>query len=287
MNRPTGPKQNLDELPSMVPDRDEIASRQRSLKSSKPKLTGSTPAKAPKAVRTGLLWFWVILLVIGNLGLGWLCYQFYGQLKQSDSDRAILTARVEAMEKQMSATDENLVMNATTLQTHFTNIMSEIRKLWDVTNKRNKAWIQTNQEDIKNIIEGNKQADNQLQDILNQLNPLKEQLTTQQASLTGLQSVDKQTEANLNTLKTNLAQLQKQYETIGSRLDELALGQQLLSDQSQLEPRIASLEEKTKSMNLDLESISTSRTQVNARLVSLQNQIKSLEQQLLQLKGTP
>ncbi|AJQ94524.1 hypothetical protein [Gynuella sunshinyii] len=286
MNRPSGPKQNMDELPSLVPDRDEIVSRQRSLKSSRSK-PGQAAKPADKKTGTGFLWFWVVLLITVNTGLGWWCFQLYSKLEQAGSDRAILTARVEAMEQQMSATDENLVLNETSLQNRFSNIMAEIRKLWDVSNKRNKAWIQTNQEDIKNIIEGNKQADKSLTAILEQLAPLKEQLNTQQTTVVDLQSLSQEAKIGLEALKKNLNDLQKQYEAANARMDELALGQQLLSDQSQLEPRISSLEQKEKSMSLDLESISTSRTQVSARLVSLQNQIKALEQQILELKGTP
>ncbi|WP_428239798.1 hypothetical protein [Gynuella sp.] len=283
MNRPSGPKQNMDELPSLVPDRDEIVSRQRSLKSSKSK-PGQATKSVDKKTGTGFLWFWVIFLIAVNVGLGWWCFQFYSQLEQARSDRAILAARVEAMEQQMSATDENLVLNETSLQNRFSNIMSEIRKLWDVSNKRNKAWIQTNQEDIKNIIDGNKQADKSLTAILEQLAPLKEQLSAQQ---TTVESLSQEAKTGLETLKKNLNDLQRQYEAANARIDELALGQQLLSDQSQLEPRISSLEQKEQSMSLDLESISTSRTQVSARLVSLQNQIKALEQQILELKTTP
>ncbi|MEQ9002113.1 MAG: hypothetical protein RIE74_00960, partial [Pseudomonadales bacterium] len=96
--------------------------------------------------------------LVGNLGLavlaagllvaGWFIAEQYQQLQESDRSLADARARIEVMEDRLRTTDEALTETGANTSEQINFWESEIRKLWAVTNDRNKKWIEDNQKAI-------------------------------------------------------------------------------------------------------------------------------------------
>lgn len=68
-----------------------------------------------------------------------------------DNQFGASSEELEKIASQLSATDESLNQSSGKISDTLALHDSEIRKLWDVSNKRNKDWIQKNQSDIDKI----------------------------------------------------------------------------------------------------------------------------------------
>jgi hypothetical protein len=137
------------DLPRMVPDRDDIRSRNvRANPERKPAVE-----KKPNAVQSKSHTSWVValFLIVAGIAIGYLALQQYSavQLLNSYEERLMLAdERIVRLEQSLTQTDESVSMNGTAINAQFKAIkvetdmqMDEIRKLWDVSNVRNRAWI--------------------------------------------------------------------------------------------------------------------------------------------------
>ncbi|QJX02086.1 hypothetical protein HML84_07895 [Alcanivorax sp. IO_7] len=90
------------------------------------------------------------------------CTYFYREISrlqgQMETRMGMSSEQLENLQARLSATDESLDQSAgklrDTLSTHSKAIDTngaEIRKLWDVSNKRNKAWIEENQKNLASV----------------------------------------------------------------------------------------------------------------------------------------
>ena len=91
------------------------------------------------------------VLIIGLAAAGWFILT---QQERLDSNQRTLdeaATRLQALEDRLRLTDETLSESDadTTEQIAFWD--SEIRKLWDVSNKRNRGWIETNRANIAKL----------------------------------------------------------------------------------------------------------------------------------------
>src|SRR5690554_6254938 len=140
------PSNDINDLPRMVPDRDDIARRKRT--------TPPPPPPSPKRDSNGgdddggSSWLIYVLLLILASGLGYLGYdgwQTRASLQEAQRQLVTTNTRLIELESQLSATDESLSLNESAIQSKLNNILSEIRKLWDVADARNRDWIRENQ----------------------------------------------------------------------------------------------------------------------------------------------
>src|SRR5690606_7984960 len=80
---------------------------------------------------------------------------FYRQMQhmqaQLDATLDQSSQQLGSLASQLSATDETLNQSSDKVRDMLAVHESEIRKLWDVSNKRNKDWIQTNQAAISKL----------------------------------------------------------------------------------------------------------------------------------------
>lgn len=94
-----------------------------------------------------MIGFTLVLAVLaaGLAVAGWFIANQHRMLTEEQERLADAYASIDALEERLSMTDQ--VMSETGAQTgEQINLWeSEIRKLWDVSNKRNKGWIQDNQ----------------------------------------------------------------------------------------------------------------------------------------------
>ncbi len=133
---------------------------------------------------------------------------------------------------------------------------SEIRKLWDVSNKRNKSWIEENQQQL--TAHGNR-----LDEMTSTLDALKA-TTSQHEELLGSQQ----------EIISRLASLDERVGEVTSRQRELtdrvnSMAQNLNSLDSRLEKRVAANAQA-------VEAIDAWRLQVNGRLTRFQDRLDAL-----------
>ncbi len=244
---------SMQELPKMVPDREDIASRRKAPPEER------KPSKPPTPEKPLMLW---LLLLVFAVVLGfvvWQNFQLTLRLDETTQNLQLSDARISVMEGQLSATDENLVMNESNIKIQLTNHMSEIRKLWDVTNKRNKVWIEDNQAAIA-ALQTDVEAKNKT--LINTLAGVEKDAKGLAATVKtiedGVQALEQQTEQlakqsaadqlamakvkvrlsdidtalkQLDVFAKQLASFEKRWSTLDPRFDELTLSQTLLVDQ--------------------------------------------------------
>lgn len=298
---PNDPGSPMNDLPKMVPDREDIVKRRKNVLEEK--VPSATDSRTP---------IWLVIIVFAIAGssafLYWQNFQLSIKLDNASQELSLSNARISALEGQLSATGENLVVNESNIKAQFSNHMSEIRKLWDVTNKRNKVWIQDNQAAVKQLKNDTSVLQKEVSrvdtEVQKKLGTVTQDMVAfgvvTESATSDIKDLTIQTgsmAAVINAAESDLTKLQSRLVTVGSKVDELSLAQSLLSDQvrsqdlSGVEGRIQTETQKidalTQKVNVDqnevsqdIESINTHRLQINQRLSSLQEQLTVLENKL-------
>ena len=238
------------EIPMMVPDRDDIAAR----RGATAKAGGQPPAPAK---RSSLLLFGLsyLLLLTGLVAVGYYQWQ-HNRLLQGQI--AQLQTQTERMTQQLTVTDESFVNNEAALRAQMSTMMSEIRKLWDVANKRNKQWINDNQTSLA------EQA-KQFEQLNTTLTQLKQQLTT---------ATDEQNShtQQLSEMQTQLQQAQTQLQRLAQQdVHEKVLTLSVV--QEDIEAQQITLQQKVADIARSIEAINASRVEFAKRLSALQQQL--------------
>lgn len=254
----------------------------------------------------GLLWGAVIALVAGVGGLYYQNTQLNQSLKLQSSQFNQAINRVQALEDELTATGRDLSKSGATLESRIQTSESEIRKLWDLSNKRNRSDIESNSQAIASI---KNQLDTALSDVKNLHSILKDESATrtlmlstlkteqellstkveaQQATLTEHVSTQQQllTQQVATEIKAREA-LKLELESKLSSLDgQLAT---LLAQQSNLKTQLANIEAKkaqspTQDMSktlqehqLRLDSIDASRRQLTSNVTRLNTDVSNLQ----------
>ena len=106
------------------------------------------PRRASLGARTGLL----LTLVVLMAGLGISAWFMVDQSRKIDNLELVLTSAVstiDSLQQRVRATDENISAAGSDVSHALDFWESEVRKLWDISNKRNKNWIEQNQGAVK------------------------------------------------------------------------------------------------------------------------------------------
>ena len=310
---------SMQELPKMVPDREDIASRRKA----PPEERKPT---VPVQKKPMMLWLFVLVLALVLGFVVWQNFQLTLRLNETNQNLLLSNARIGVMEGQLSATDENLVMNESNIKIQLTNQMSEIRKLWDVTNKRNKVWIEDNQAAIAALtsdvetknksllaslsaVEKDAEASAATSKVLGanvtslegQTSAIEQQSTSNQVALAKLTTRFNELDITLKQLATltkQMADFEKRWTTLDPRFDELTLSQTLLSDQvrsmnfaqrmadintllGKQQTAINSADQKTK---LKLDEMGKDIASFNAYRLQVNERLTGLQAQLIALE---
>jgi len=196
------------------------------------------------------------ILVAGLVASGWFVANQYQQLREAERALAEADRRLVRLEERLQMTDQTMSDSGDEVQDQLGFWESEIRKVWDVANKRNKNWIVANQGKLK------RQAD---------------QLATIEASLVSLKSsVSRHDQAfgqqreMLDQLAAVDLQLRQVAEQQRRMTDQLNVARQgFASLESGLERRVANNEEA-------VEAIDAYRVQLNNRLNDVRRRMDTL-----------
>ena len=103
----------------------------------------------------------LVLLFVATAAAGWFIFVQQERLEQNQAELADAAGRIHALEERLRMTDEWLTESDADTDEQLNFWESEIRKLWDLSNKRNRGWIETNQANIRQLTAsmGNAQRD--------------------------------------------------------------------------------------------------------------------------------
>ena len=210
----------------------------------------------------------MLALVIAGFGIGgWFVFNQQRQLLASERDQAETEDRLERLEARARATDETMTEAGEETNEQLNFWESEIRKVWDIANKRNKKWIQDNQGAIASH---------------------RSTLSSVEASLADLRSA----------VSRNDTQLQQQGEIIERLSDVQEQVRTLVRQQRDLVDKVntshqvvatlkASIEGRVQKIEEAISAIDGSRRQTGAQWTRLRDRLDALEQQLEESGGTP
>lgn len=196
------------------------------------------------------------ILVAGLVVAGWFVANQHQQLREAQRLLGEADQRLIRLEERLQMTDQTMSAAGDEVQDQLGFWEDEIRKVWDIANKRNKDWINENQGNLKRH---------------------SERLAAIDSALTGLKSTvsrqDKafsQQTAMLDQLAALELQLRKVAEQQRRVTDQLNVARQgFASLESGLERRVANNEEA-------VEAIDAYRLQLNNRLNGLRNRMETL-----------
>ena len=110
----------------------------------------TAPRPASGGGGSGLWIAATVALLLITLGMGAFMYQELSAVRaQMDTRISESSEQLGSLASQLSATDESLSQSSGKVEERLALHMSEIRKLWDVTNVRNRRWIEENQKALK------------------------------------------------------------------------------------------------------------------------------------------
>tara|TARA_Y100000996_G_scaffold106486_1_gene78209 strand:- start:410 stop:1105 length:696 start_codon:yes stop_codon:yes gene_type:complete len=207
----------------------------------KPVRSEAVSNRGQRRVKGGSMLFSSTITIVNTIGIVLLGLWFFNTSGSQQQAGKSFIERISMLEEnistQSSKVDDLIETNSQDLK--FIN--KEIRKLWDLSNKKNRKSIAQNLNSIESIEE----------------------------TLAALDKEYKTLSAKQRSLNLELAKLEKMQEKFSESLDI----QSPFSEGEDLEERLADLEEATKSMDLY-------RTQVNQSILSLKEKLNDLELEL-------
>jgi len=231
-----GNSRNLDEIPVIAPEKDELDSRRRTL-------------AAPRQSNfRGLLVFSLVLMGV-MLGIGgYTLYEVQQRLDRSNELLDQANKGVRDLEARLAATGTDVSKELQTLKEQQATNFSEIDKLWRVSYRENRQVISTIEQSVKGLVT----AKNQLgQDVA----AMKTELDS---SAKAVSVLTRSATRDSDELKTTVSLVRGQVE------DQ--------ADQSEAQKRsIATINRQLKVVEEAIDAIDRYRQQVNQQLIELQN----------------
>lgn len=170
--------QDLDLIPAIAPEKDELVSRRRSL-------------EAPKQSNfRGLLVFCLVIMAV-VLGIGgYTLYEVQQRLNQSNELLAQARSSVEDLEARLAATGTDVSKELQTIKEQQKLNFSEIDKLWRVAHRENRPALRAVEKDVKAMVTANEKLST---DIIT----LRAQMQETESAFTSLSDTVNQTRDNI------------------------------------------------------------------------------------------
>ncbi|ODC03643.1 hypothetical protein BFW38_08890 [Terasakiispira papahanaumokuakeensis] len=242
-----------------------------------------------------------LLVALGGVGFGgWQ----YLQVQKLQNGLLTLGDRVEELELQLSATGKDLSSAGEGFRERLDTVDSEIRKLWDLSNKRNRPNIEslqgkverldTAQEGLSGRLEKQTAQLQQMDGRIDQMvSTLRDEVNAQAQRVTRLQDQLAPLQDHLDQLNTRITvlpgrlddqkkQLDSLRNTLASmdqRLTELAVASSTQADQlsSLSADGLAQMQQDVKTHQEQLRSLEASRRQLTRRVTQLMDQLRQMQ----------
>ena len=219
----------------------------------------------------------VLVVLIAVLGV-WFSKQVAGLQAQLDNRLTESSEKMGNLQSRLSATDESLNQSSgkllDTVQSHGKKLdanQDEIRKLWDLSNKRNKAAIVEQKKalnalsaSVSDVKKGQAGVDGKLKSISTDAAALKKQVESAVAAVNKSsdqwQSQIGQMQTRVEVLVDSIKQLERQQTSLKSGLDKVEKAQ----------GKISTLDGRVDDVEAAVAAFDAYRLQVNSRLDSLE-----------------
>lgn len=219
---------------------------------------GRQPRRTRRRGRGGgspAMGFLVIIPIIGVAAAGWFIFNQQRQIEEAEKALADAERRIAVMEDRLRLTDETLSESESDTNQQMTFWESEIRKLWDLTNKRNRGWIETNRAN--------------LQKLSNSASSMEATLKTLQGKV-----------ASIDSSMAEQQEVADRVTGVDMRVQRLVRDQRDLVDKVNAASQIASglkagLESRVKENEEAIRAFDTHRAQINAELKALRDRAPS------------
>jgi uncharacterized protein HemX len=245
----------IDSLHSIKPGKDEVASYRR--------FQGrGSRADTPRQNNFNGLLVFVILLMAIMMGVGG--YTLFEVQKKLDRANILLARGQEnviELEKRLNATGTDVSKTLVSINSQLATNVDEIRKLWDVSNKRNKKWIRDNQASINAIRAGSQRVLENNSEITRQLGVI----------VLGFEKLNKDVTATKQSLLDDNEEMVTQITIIRGQLQDQVV------EINGLNRQLASLTGRQKSIQEAIDAIDEHRRQLNRQLSNLNTQLRQLQ----------
>lgn len=128
-----------DVIPVIKPAQDEVTSYRRSQE------RGIRAEVPQQSSFNGTLAFVIVILAFVMAIGGFTLYEVQQKLDQTTVLLTKSKDQISELERRLSATDQGFAKSGSLVERRLASNEEEIRKLWDVSNKRNKTWIRNNE----------------------------------------------------------------------------------------------------------------------------------------------
>ena len=234
---------SFDDIPSVVPERDEIASYNRSQSGSSRSSSSSSAGMGGGAKFFLFLAF--VLAVAAAAAAGYL----FQELQKSNAALADATERLVSLEERLSSTDESVNESAAVQGVKIKELMSEVDKLWASAWRKNQAEIGKYSKQL--AVQGGK------------LGKAESALQVQKTSLTALQTQLGDVQALSSTIK----------EAQSTSLSHQAQLSELDDTIAALKVSVSGMKKKVSENQEWVKSFNTFRKQTNSKLGQLESSI--------------
>jgi len=212
----------------------------------KPVRSEAVSNRGQRRIKGGSMLFSSTITIVNTVGIILLGLWFYNTSGSQQQAGNSFIERISLLEETISIQSNKVDDMIETNSQDLKFINKEIRKLWDLSNKKNRKNISQN---------------------LNSIESIKE-------TLGSLDKEYKTLSAKQRSLNLELAKLEKMQEKVSQSLDLVNPS----SEDDDIEERLADLEEATKSMD-------RYRTQVNQSILSLKEKLNDLELEFINISS--
>lgn len=217
----------------------------------------------------GLIWFAVVLLIAGIGAVYFQNTQLAARVEQQQASLTQATQRIQLLEDELTATGRDLSKSGNTLEKRLEASELEIRKLWDLSNKRNKVDIANNEETLKKLAKEIKALEDTQKE---QQLALTDEMATRENMDKALQTEQQVFNQRLTTASTELNKLNQKQAQLSADLAEVK--KKLANIDSKA---IQSVEEKLSVYDERLDAVDASRRQLTSNVTRLNTDVNNLQ----------
>ena len=255
---------------SMKPSREDLVHREQAAKNSK-----SRPSKASGGGNSSKVTVLIVLLfisLVGAGGAGWLLWQqlelVTQRLDNSNIAQADSVSVLGSLKSELEVSKRSLSNEKNAMSEDITVLKSEIRKLWDVSNKRNKKSIQSNKDSLAALSQSDRKQ--------------KSELAGQEKVASVLSITVSQLQDELASYNQGNAKLVGGLKSLKEQVDSLKVENNMLKnlavEQEQLLQvfKNGKLQQEIKDLGQAVDAIDAHRRQVNGRLDQMDKELGAL-----------
>lgn len=268
---PRRDEDDIDVMSGLSVDRDDARYRQQSRQGqptagATSNSTRATPAGVAKS--NGRPWMFSLVTITLLLVCGVLAFQVWqvsSRFATTENDLSLAIKRIDQLNHEIFATGTSVTQSGTVVEEKFKFFDSEIRKLWDVSYKRNRSAIEQNADKLKAIETSLKSATGEVKTSQTKLSALEKQQTE---FTTKLKQVNSQLMAENTTLRATVEDHSEQLLLLRSELEII---------QNRLKDAPKDLARRLQANEEAIEAIDAARRQIVSSITQLQNRVNQLQ----------